>query len=146
MAQNSNNYYLDIMQNKINKLNLKKYEYESQIIEKNKNLEHYVALEQKLKFTKDLLNEEYNSLLRLLEKQGIFFEISVSEYKAMQWENLFMVKTAKGYEIQTKTGSILMMVDENLSKIIQDIDKKDSHSLIVVRVMHKAVLALLRFS
>ena len=146
MAQNSNNYYLDIMQNKINKLNLKKYEYESQIIEKNKNLEHYVALEQKLKFTRGLLSEEYNSLLRLLEKQGIFFEISVSEYKAMQWENLFMVKTAKGYEIQTKTGSILMMVEENLSKIIQDIDKKDSYSLIVVRVMQKAILALLRFS
>ncbi len=146
MAQNSNNYYLDIMQNKINKLNLKKYQYESQIVEKNRSLEHHVDLEQKLKFTKDLLSEEYNSLLRLLKKQGVFFEISVSEYKATQWENLFMVKRAKGYEIQTKTGSVLMRVDENLSKVIQDIDKKNSYSLIVVRVMHKAVLALLRFS
>ena len=146
MAQNSNNYYLEIMKNKIDKLNHKKNEYESQIIEKNKSLEHYVALKQKLKFTNDLLNEEYNSLLRLLEKQGVFFDISLGEYKASQWENLFIVKTSKGYEIQTKTGSVLMMVDENLLKIIQDIDKKDCYSLIVIRVMHKAALALLRFT
>lgn len=39
-----------------------------------------------------------------------------------------------------------MMLDENISKIIQDIDKKKSHSLIVIRVTDKAALIQLRFN
>lgn len=146
MAGSSNNYYLQIMKNKINKLDFKKHKYESELIEKNKKLEDYVALEQKLKFTKDILGEEYNSLLRLLKKQGVFFHITLGECRLVQWENIFMVKTSTGYEIQTKKGTTLMMVDKKLSKIIEDIEKKDSYSLIVIRVMDKTALALLRFA
>ena len=100
---------------------------------------------QKLKFTNDVLHDEYNSLIRLLEKQGIIFEMNFSEYNPQPWENLFIVKASKGYEIQTKTGIILKMLDEEFLKIIQDINKKDSYSLIVIRVTDKTALVQLRF-
>ena len=145
MAQNSSNYYLESIKKKIKTLDLKKGEYEAQVVEKNNRLDQNTAIEQRLKFTYGLLKEQYDSLLRLVEKQGIVFEINLSEYKVMQWENLFIMKTSKGYEIRTKTGSVLMMLDKSLSKIIEDIDKKNSYSLIVIRASHKAALALLRF-
>ena len=141
----NNNYYLESIKNKIKILDHKKGEYESQLVEKNKRLEQNAAIAQRLKFSNDLLREQYDRLLTLLEKQGIVFEISFSEYKPKQWENIFAVKTSRGYEIQTKTGSVLTMLDENLSKIIEDIDKKNSYSLIIIRVSHKTALALLRF-
>lgn len=146
MDKNSNNYYLESIKNKIKKLDLKKSQYEAQLMQQNKLLEHNNSITQKLKFTNDMLHDQYNSLIRLLEKQGIIFEINFNEYKPHQWENLFIVKTPRGYEIQTKTGSILMRLDKNFSGIIQDIHKKDSYSLIVIRVLDKSALVQLRFN
>jgi hypothetical protein len=143
--EKSNSYYLNNINNKINTLNLKKQQYEEQITQKNKVLMHNNSVISKLKFTNDILKDQYQGLIRLLEQQGIVFEISLSEYKPEQWENLFIVKTSKGYEIKTKTGNTLMMLDDNISNIIQDIDKKDSYSLIVIRITNKVALALLRF-
>lgn len=143
---NNNNYYLESIKNKIKKLDLKKKQYEGQLIQQNKFLEHNNSVTQKLKFTNDILQDQYNSLLRLLEKQGIVFEINFSEYKPHQWENLFIVKGSKGYEIQTKTGCSLMMLDESFSSIIQDVNKRESYSLIVMRVTEKATLVQLRFN
>jgi hypothetical protein len=145
MDKNGNNYYLESIKNKINKLDLRKKQYEAELIQQNSFLEQNNSATQKLKFTKDILYDQYNSLLKLLEKQGIIFEITFSEYKPRQWENLFIVKTSKGYEIQTKTGSNLMMLDENFSRIIQDVNTRNSYSLIVMRVTGKVALVQLRF-
>jgi len=146
MDKNNNNYHLESIKNKIKKLDLRKQEYEVQLIQQNKVLEQNNSAVQKLKFTNDILHDQYNSLIRLLEKQGIIFEINFSGYKPHQWENLFIVKASKAYEIQTKTGSILMVLDEKFSNIIQDINKRDSYSLIVIRVTDKASLVQLRFN
>lgn len=145
MDKNINNYYLEKIKNKINKLDLKKNKYELEIIQQNNLLEQNNSAIQKLKVTNDMLHDEYNSLIRLLQKQGIIFEMNFSEYTPKPWENLFIIKVSKGYEIQTKTGTMLMMLDEKFLEIIQDIDKKDDYSLIVIRVMDKTALALLRF-
>jgi len=146
MDKNSSNYYLESIKNKIKKLELKKNQYEVQLIEQSKLLEHHDSVTQKLKFTNDILHDQYNSLIRLLEKQGIVFEINLSEYKPHQWENLFIVKGPKGFEVQTKTGSTLMILEENLSKVIQDVNKRDSYSIIVIRVTDKSALVQLRFN
>jgi hypothetical protein len=145
MDKNGNNYYLGSIKNKIKQLDLRKEQYEVQLIQQKKFLEQNNFAIQKLKFTKDILHDQYNSLIRLLEKQGIIFEINFSEYKPHQWENLFIVKTSKGYEIQTKTGRSLMMIDENFSTIIQDVNKRNSYSLIVMRVTDKVAMVQLRF-
>lgn len=146
MDKNSSNYYLESIKNKIKKLELKKNQYEVQLIEQSKLLEHHDSVTEKLKFTNDILHDQYNSLIRLLEKQGIVFEISLSEYKPHQWENLFIVKSTKGFEVQTKTGSTLMLLEENFSKVIQDVNKRDSYSIIVIRVTDKSALVQLRFN
>ena len=145
MDENNNSYYVNNINNKINTLDLKKQQYQQQITQKNKVLQQNNASIQKLKFTNNLLKDQYKGLIRLLWQQGIIFEICLSEYIPEQWENLFIVKVSKGYEIKTKTGHILMMLDNDIANIIQDIDKNDSHSLIVIRIMHKIALVQLRF-
>jgi hypothetical protein len=144
--ENNNSYYLKNIKNKINTLDINKQQYEEYIIQKNKMLQQSNSEIQKLKFTNDMLNEQYNSLLRLIQQQGIVFEINFSEYKPHQWENLFIVRVSKGYEIKSKTGNTLMMLDGDVSSIIGDIGKKESYSLIVIRIMHKTALVQLRFS
>jgi len=146
MDKNGNNYYLENIKHKIEKLDLKKEQYESQLIEQIKLLERKEDTLQKFKFSHDLLYDKYNSLIRLIEKQGIIFEINFSNYKPHQWENLIIVKTSSGYEIRTKAGHILMMLDERYSKIIQDINKKELQSLIVIRVNDKEALVQVRFN
>ncbi|MCB2289478.1 hypothetical protein LGK97_06820 [Clostridium sp. CS001] len=146
MNENNNNYYLNNINNKISALDLKKQQFEEQINEKSKVFQQNNSVIEKLKFTRDMLNEQYNSLIRLLSQQGIVFEITFSEYKPQQWENLFIEKALKGYEIKSKTGNTLMMLDDDISSIIKDIGKKDSYSLIVIRIMHKTALVQLRFT
>ena len=146
MDKNNNDYYLENIKHKIEKLDIKKEEYELKLVEQIKLLEHNNSTIQKFKFTHDILCDKYNSLIRLLENQGIIFEINFNEYKPHQWENLVMLKRSNGYEIQTKTGQYLKMLDENYSIIIQDIDKEKSHSLIVIRVTDKTSLIQLRFN
>ena len=145
MDNNSNNYYLETIKNKTIKLDHKKAQYELEIMQQNNMLEHNNSTIQKLKSTNELLQDEYNSLIRLLQKDGIIFEINLSEYNPQPWDNLLIVKGPKGYEIQSKTGIKLKMIDEKFLKIIQDIDKKDSYSLIVIRVTDKTALVQLRF-
>ncbi|MBN4049373.1 hypothetical protein G9F72_021305 [Clostridium estertheticum] len=146
MDKSTNNYYLETIKNKIKKLDLKKAQYELEIMQQNNFLENNNSAVQKLKCTNDVLHDEYNSLIRLLQKEGIIFEINFSEYIPQPWDNLFIVKGSKGYEIQSKTGIKLMMLNEKFLKIIQDINKKDSYSLIVIRVMDKTALVQLRFT
>ena len=146
MDKNSNNYYLENIKHKIKKLDLKKKEYENELISKNKLLVQNNAVMKKIEFTNDILQNQYNSLIQLIEKEGIIFEVNFSGYSPVQWENLVMLKTSKGYEIQTKTGYVLMMLNKKYSKIIQDINKKESQSLIVIRVTDKNSLIQLRFN
>jgi len=145
MDKNNNGYYLETIKNKIHKLDLKKSQYELEIMQQNNLLEHNDSTVQKLKSANEVLNDEYKGLIRLLQKEGIIFEINFSEYIPKPWDNLFIVKGSKGYEIQSKTGIRLMMVDERFLKMIQDIDRKDSYSLIVIRVTDKTALVQLRF-
>lgn len=146
IVNENNNYYLKNIKNKISALDLKKQQYEEAIIQKNKVLQQNNSVIPKLKFTNDMLNDQYGSLIRLLQQQGIVFEISFSGYKPHQWENLFIVKVLKGYEIKSKIGNTLMMLDDDISSVIKDIGKKDSYSLIVIRIMHKTALVQLRFT
>lgn len=146
MNKNRNNHYLESINNKIKKLDHKKEEYEAQLMEQNKFLEHSNSAIQELKFRNDILHDQYNSLTRLLEKQGIIFEVNFSEYRPHQWENLAIVKGSNGYEIKTKAGNVLMMLDEDLLGIIQDINKRDFYSLIVIRATDKTALVQLRFA
>lgn len=146
MDKNRNNYYLESINNKIKKLDLKREEYELQLMKQNKFLEHSNSTAEELKYANDMLHDQYNSLIRLLEEQGIIFEVNFIEYKPHQWENLAIVKASNGYEIQTKTGNILMTLDEDFSSIIQDINKRDFYSLIVIRAEDKAALVQLRFA
>ncbi|MBU3144127.1 hypothetical protein [Clostridium sp. CF012] len=145
MDKNTNSYYLDKIKNKIKKLDLKKTQYELEIMQQNNLLENNNSAVQKLKCTNDVLHDEYNSLIRLLQKEGIIFEINFNEYTPQPWDNLFIVKGSKGYEIQSKTGIRLKMLEEKFLIMIQDIEKKDSYSLIVIRVTDKTGLVQLRF-
>ena len=72
--------------------------------------------------------------------------MNFTNYTPHQWENLVIVKKSNGYEIQSKTGSILMMLDKKYFKIIQDVNKKKAQSLIVIRVTDKMALVQLRFN
>jgi hypothetical protein len=146
MDKDKNSYYLSKIKSKINKLNQKKDQYDLETSQHNQILEENAFKFQKLKFEKGILEDDYNNLLNLLQKDGIVFEINFSQYKPHQWENLFIAKVAKGYEIQTKSRTSLMMLDKDVSKIIVDINKKDSYSLIVIRVTDKTALVQLRFS
>lgn len=146
MDKNSKNYYLERIKSKIDKLDFRKKEYEVQLVQQNKLLEKNNYDNQKLKVENSILHDQYNSLITLLEKEGIIFEVNFNKYIPHQWENLLMVKASNGYEIQTKIGSSLMMLDEKFSSIIQDIKKRDSYSLIVIRVTDKTSLVQLRFN
>ena len=68
------------------------------------------------------------------------------KYTPHQWENLVIVKRSNGYEIQSKAGTMIMMLDKKYSKIIQDVNKKRAQSLIVIRVTERMALVQLRFN
>ncbi|HEY8892980.1 MAG TPA: hypothetical protein VIM70_22400 [Clostridium sp.] len=146
MDENSKNYYIENINNKIEKLDLIKNKYNIELIEKNQVLEKNISALKKLKFTNDMLRNQYDSLITLVEKQGLIFDVNFNNYVPHQWENLVIVKTSKGYEIQTKLGKVLKMLDEKYSKIIQDINKNKFQSLIVIRVTEKGALLQLRFN
>ncbi|MGH4052416.1 MAG: hypothetical protein ACREVX_13990 [Clostridium sp.] len=146
MDKNSNSYYLENIKHKIVKLDLKKNEYQDELISKGKLLVQNKAIMKKNKFTNNMLQDNYNSLIRLIQKDGIIFELNFNGYTPVQWENLVMIKSSNGYLIQTKSGHVLMMLDKKYYKIIQDINKKESQSLIVIRVTDKTSLIQLRFN
>jgi hypothetical protein len=145
MDRDNKNYYLSVVENKINKLNYKKEQYDLELMKEEQLLKQNNSDIEKLKFEKNILLDGYNSLLELLQSDGIIFEMNFSEYIPHQWENLFIVKTLSGYQIKTKAGRNLMMLDKDISNILKDISKRDSYSLIVIRTIDKTALVQLRF-
>ncbi|APC41870.1 hypothetical protein [Clostridium estertheticum] len=146
MDKDNNNHYLENVNRKIKKLDNIKKQYELQLIDQSKLLEHSNSVSGGLKFTNNMLNDHYNSLLRLLEQQGMIFEMKFTNYIPHQWENLIIIKKSNGYEIQSKAGGFIMMLNNKYSKIIQDVNKKQSQSLIVIRVRDRLALVQLRFN
>jgi len=146
MDQNVKNHYLDNINHKIQKLDLMKRQFEDSLIVQNQFLDHNNSAIIRLKTTKDILQDGYNSLIRLVEEQGLIFEVHFGEYIPHQWENLVIIKATNGYQIQTRTGHVLMMLDPKYTQIIGDINKKKSQSLIVIRVKDKVGLVQLRFN
>ncbi|MCB2349062.1 hypothetical protein LGL08_05740 [Clostridium estertheticum] len=146
MDKDNNNHYLENVNRKIKKLDNIKKQYELQLIDQSKLLEHSNSVSGGLKFTNNMLNDHYNSLLTLLEQQGMIFEMKFTNYIPHQWENLIIVKKSNGYEIQSKAGGFIMMLNNKYSKIIQDVNKKQSQSLIVIRVRDRLALVQLRFN
>ncbi|MPQ33193.1 hypothetical protein E4V42_17365 [Clostridium estertheticum] len=146
MDKDNNNNYLENVNRKIKKLDNIKKQYELQLIDQSKLLEHSNSVSGGLKFTNNMLNDHYNSLLRLLEQQGMIFEMKFTNYIPHQWENLIIIKKSNGYEIQSKAGGFIMMLNNKYSKIIQDVNKKQSQSLIVIRVRDRLALVQLRFN
>lgn len=145
MDKDNKNYYLSAVENKINKLNYKKEQYDLELIKENQLLKQNNSDIEKLKFEKDILRDGYNILLELIQNDGIIFEMNFSGYTPHQWENLFIVKTLSGYQIKTRAGINLMMLDKDISNILKDISKRDSYSLIVIRTTDKTALVQLRF-
>ncbi|MBU3158287.1 hypothetical protein KPL37_00675 [Clostridium frigoris] len=146
MDEDNNDNYLENMNRKIEKLDDIKKQHELELIDKSKILEHNNFNTDGLKFKNNMLHDQYNSLLVLLEQQGIVFEMNFTNYTPRQWENLVIVKKSNGYEIQSKAGVIIMMLDKKYSKIIQDVSKKRAQSLIVIRVTNRMALVQLRFN
>ncbi|MBU3185275.1 hypothetical protein [Clostridium estertheticum] len=146
MDKDNNNHYLENVNRKIKKLDNIKKQYELQLIDQSKLLEHSNSVSGGLKFTNNMLNDHYNSLLTLLEQQGMIFEMKFTNYIPHQWENLIIIKKSNGYEIQSKAGGFIMMLNNKYSKIIQDVNKKQSQSLIVIRVRDRLALVQLRFN
>ncbi|MBU3175359.1 hypothetical protein KPL47_03140 [Clostridium estertheticum] len=146
MDKDNNNHYLENVNRKIEKLDNIKQQHELQLIDQSKLLEHSNNVSEGLKFTNNMLNDHYNSLLTLLEQQGMIFEMKFTNYTPHQWENLVIIKKSNGYEIQSKAGSFIMILNNKYSKIIQDVNKKQSQSLIVIRVRDRLALVQLRFN
>ncbi|MCB2357783.1 hypothetical protein [Clostridium estertheticum] len=146
MDKDDNNHYLENVNRKIKKLDNIKKQHELQLIDQSKLLEHNNSVSGELKFTNTMLNDHYNSLLTLLEQQGMIFEMKFTNYIPHQWENLIILKKSNGYEIQSKAGGFIMMLNNKYSKIIQDVNKKQSQSLIVIRVRDRLALVQLRFN
>ncbi|WP_443663151.1 hypothetical protein [Clostridium sp.] len=146
MDKDNKNYYLENMNRKIKKLDLIKDQHELELIKQSKLLEQNNLTNNGLKFTNNMLRDQYNSLLILLQQQGIIFEMNFIKYTPHQWENLVIVKRSNGYEIQSKAGTMIMMLDKKYSKIIQDVNKKRAQSLIVIRVTERMALVQLRFN
>ncbi len=65
MDKNSNSYYLENIKHKIEKLDLKKKEYEDELIIKNKSLVQNNAIIKEFKITNDKLHNQYNSLIQI---------------------------------------------------------------------------------
>ena len=145
MDRDNKNYYLNSVENKINKLNFKKEKYDVELTKEKQLFKLNNSDIERLNFERGILRDGYNSLLELIQREGIIFKINFSEYNPHQWENLFIVKTLSGYQIKTKAGNNLMMLDKNISNILKDISKKDSYSLIVIRTTEKTALVQLRF-
>ncbi|MCB2355022.1 hypothetical protein [Clostridium estertheticum] len=146
MDKDNNNHYLENVNRKIKKLDNIKKQHELQLIDQSKLLEHSNSVSGGLKFTNTMLSDHYKSLLTLLEQQGMIFEMKFTNYIPHQWENLIILKKSNGYEIQSKAGGFIMMLNNKYSKIIQDVNKKQSQSLIVIRVRDRLALVQLRFN
>lgn len=146
MDKDNNNHYLENMNHKIEKLDHIKDQHEQELIEQSKLLEHNNLTNKGLQYTNNMLHDQYNSLLTLLEQQGIIFEMNFTNYTPHQWENLVIVKKSNRYEIHSKAGAVIMMLDNKYSKIIQDVSKKRAQSLIVIRVTDRMALVQLRFN
>ena len=146
MDEDNNDHYLENMNHRIEMLDHIKDEHELELIKRSKLLEHNNIIINEVKFTNNMLHDQYKSLLTLVEKQGIIFEVIFTNYTPHQWENLIIVKKSNGYEIRSKANVVIMMLDNKYSKIIQDVSKKRAQSLIVIRVTDRMALVQLRFN
>lgn len=141
-----NKLYVDNKERKLKGL-------ESKNAELVRNIENEEA--EKLKIQEELneaasvnmkLSLEYESYIAALWKKGIIMKIDNIFGNIKDWDNLYIEKKGSKYNITSKHTSAVYEIDENISKIIEAILKKDFLcSVLVIRVNNKSLKLKLSF-
>lgn len=93
-----------------------------------------------MKFENSLLNDKYNSLVKILKLNGVVMYIENNKFNVKDWDNLNFVKPHNLISIETKDGEIIYTFDEINSRILNKLlYNNNSYSIIIMRVTEKLI-------
>lgn len=115
------------------------------LIEKNKGLEERLIKDKlSLKENRENLNIlsqenkslklQYETLILLLHKQGVNFNIRNRNLKLQEWENLFFNKKNNTYYLTTKGEDEVYIINNRYNQVIEDIISQYQYSLVITRI------------
>lgn len=80
------------------------------------------------------LKLKYETLILLLHKQGINFNIRNKNLKLQEWENLFFNKKNNTYYLTTKGEDEIYIINNRYNQAIEDIISQYQYSLVITRI------------
>lgn len=115
------------------------------LIDKNKDLiEKLEKNKLYLKESKENLNTllqenkslklRYETLILLLHKQGVNFNIKNRNLKLQEWDNLFFNKKNNSYYLTTKSDNEVYIINSRYNAVIEDIILQYQYSLVITRI------------
>lgn len=142
-----NEYYIRAKENEIKKLNERRIDLEKQILLGKEKLDENKVILTKKEMESQLLEQQYESLVRMVENKGLLFDIPNSNYDIKEWDGLTLAKRGSSYIILSKKGDELEVLDKDTSYILKDLlDEKTNYSFVVVRVTSKNIRAQFRIN
>lgn len=142
-----NDYYIKTKENEIKKLEEKKRLLEQQILNEKALLDENKALLIKREMESKMLTEQYESLVRMVENNGLTFDIENKNYEIKEWDNLTLAKRGTSYIILSKKGEELEMLNRETSFILEHLlSEKKNYSFVVVRITKKNIRAQFRIN
>jgi hypothetical protein len=140
-----NDYYIKSKENEMKKLDEKKISLEKQISVLKEELDNNKRLLSKKENESQLIEQQYEGLVRMVESKGITFEIENKNYDIKDWDSLNLAKRGSNYIVMSKKGDELEILDRETSFILRDLlNEKTSYSFVVVRVTSKSIRAQFR--
>lgn len=140
-----NDYYIKTKENEMKKLDEKKISLERQISALKEELDNNKRLLLKKENENQLIEQQYEGLVKMIESKGLTFEIENKNYDIKDWDSLALAKRGSNYVVLSKKGDELEILDRETSFILKDLlNEKTSYSFVVVRVTSKSIRAQFR--
>ena len=100
------------------------------------------------KIEKEIENMElkYKKIRKMLIEKGITFNLE-GDLNLEQWDNLFLEKKGKAYNIIDKNKNTIKNLDIEISKIIEELLRENVvYSILIIRKVGNNLLVQIRFT
>ncbi|GAA0126062.1 hypothetical protein UT300019_19640 [Clostridium sp. CTA-19] len=135
---------------KINKY-MNKLDNENLNIEKNieftkKNINYKKQNLEKIEKEIENMELKYKKIRKMLIEKGITFNLE-GDLNLEQWDNLFLEKKGKAYNIIDKNKNTIKNLDIEISKIIEELLRENVvYSILIIRKVGNNLLVQIRFT
>lgn len=129
-----------------------------QIEDSNKRLQELIETEkirivennnklQQVNFQNNMLQDEYNSLKRVIKERGLIIDISNDNYELKEWDSLNFSRVGRYYTLASKKGEALKEYDERTSDLFRELAAEyGDYSALVIRTDPKLIRVQIRLA